>query len=94
MKNCKRLIDSFQWVILGGESGDESGPYQYRPCRIEWIHRAIHDLQTHTQAKVFVKQLGSHLSKEMGLKDKMGGNIEEFPQELQVRDFPIFNLAE
>jgi hypothetical protein len=30
----------------------------------------------------------------MGLKDKMGGNIEEIPHELQVRDFPIFNLAE
>jgi hypothetical protein len=40
------------------------------------------------------KVIGSHLSKEMGLKDKMGGNIEEFPQELQMRDFPIFNLAE
>jgi protein gp37 len=79
---------------FGGESGDESGPYQYRPCKIEWIQRAIHVLQTQTQTKVFVKQLGSYFSKEMGLKDKMGGNIEEFPLELQVRDFPIFNLAE
>ena len=90
----KRLIDSFQWVILGGESGDEFGPYQYRPCKIEWLQRAIHDLQTQTQAKVFVKQLGSHLSKEMGLKEKMGGNIHEFPEELQIRDFPAFSLTE
>lgn len=87
----KRLIDSFQWVILGGESGDDFGPYQYRPCKIEWLQRAIHDLQTHTEVKVFVKQLGSHLSRVMGMKDKMGGNIDEFPTELQIRDFPAFS---
>jgi protein gp37 len=35
-KNGKRIIDNIQWVILGGESGNEYGEYLYRPSEIAW----------------------------------------------------------
>src|SRR5205085_1825578 len=29
------------WVIIGGESGNENGKYKYRPCSVEWIEDVI-----------------------------------------------------
>lgn len=77
------LID---WAIIGGESGNETGKYRYRPCRIEWIEELISDL-TPTTA-IFVKQLGTHLAKEMKLNDRHGGDINEWPDQLKIREFP------
>lgn len=77
----------FDWVIVGGESGNENGQYKYRPCKLEWIEKIVNQcVQTNTP--VFVKQLGTHLSKELKLSDRHGGNIEEFPSHLQIRQFP------
>lgn len=38
---------------------------------------------------VFVKQMGTWLSKELKMSDRHGSNIDEFPASLQVREFPI-----
>lgn len=88
------LLEGIDWVIVGGESGNETGKYKYRPCNLDWI-RTIVDQCTQNNVPVFVKQLGTYLSKEMGLKDRHGGNIDEFPTNLQVRQFPhfIINVA-
>jgi protein gp37 len=59
------------WVIVGGESGNENGKYRYRECKIEWIESIVDQCQK-TGVPVFVKQLGTHLSKKMGLKDRHG----------------------
>lgn len=86
-KNKLRLQNYFDWVIVGGESGNENGQYKYRPCKLEWIEKIVNQcVQTNTP--VFVKQLGTHLSKELKLSDRHGGNIEEFPSHLQIRQFP------
>jgi protein gp37 len=74
------------WAIIGGESGNENGKYLYRPCKVEWIEELINDL-TPTTA-IFVKQLGTHLAKEMKMSDRHGANIEEFPHKLRIREFP------
>jgi protein gp37 len=74
------------WAIIGGESGNENGKYRYRPCKIEWIEELIKDL-TPTTA-IFIKQLGTHLAKELKLSDRHGGIIEEWPTHLQIRQFP------
>jgi protein gp37 len=83
------------WIIIGGESGNENGKYRYRPCEIEWIEKIIEDYKStfecgllHREAKVFVKQLGTHLAKKMGLKDRHGGDISEWPEHLRIRQFP------
>lgn len=75
------------WVILGGESGNDTGKWRYRPCHIEWIESVMN--QCHKAGiPVFVKQLGTHLAKEMGLKDRHGGNIDEWPEWMRVRQMP------
>jgi len=75
------------WAIIGGESGNDTGMYRYRPCKIEWIESIIHQMQM-VGCAVFVKQLGTHLAKEMGLKDRNGGDIDEWPEHLKIRNFP------
>jgi len=75
------------WVIVGGESGNENGKYRYRPCELHWIEKIVSDCKK-ANVPVFVKQLGTYLSKQMGLKDRHGGNIDEFPEHLKVREFP------
>ena len=86
--NGERIIDSFKWMILGGESGNEFGAYRYRPCEISWMERVIKDLKENTSVAVFNKQLGSHLRKTMGLKHPHGGNMSEWPTNLRIREFP------
>jgi protein gp37 len=75
------------WVIVGGESGNENGQYKYRPCKLEWIESIVAQCQA-AGVPVFVKQLGTHLAKVMGLKDRHGGFIDEWPSHLQIREFP------
>ena len=87
-ENGVRIIDSFNWMILGGESGNEFGAYRYRPCEIAWLERIIKDLKENTYVAVFNKQLGSHLRKTMGLKHPHGGNMSEWPINLRIREFP------
>lgn len=75
------------WVIVGGESGNENGKYKYRECKIEWIESIVEFCRI-SMVPVFVKQLGTHLSKQLKLKDRHGGNIEEWPSHLKIREFP------
>lgn len=80
-------IIAFDWIIIGGESGNENGKYKYRPCELEWIYELAESFRSSGVA-VFIKQLGTHLSKQLKLSDRHGGNISEFPEQLQVREFP------
>jgi protein gp37 len=82
------LLDllKINWAIIGGESGNENGKYRYRPCKIEWIEELIQDL-TPTTA-IFVKQMGTHLAKELKMTDRHGSNFNEFPESLRIREFP------
>jgi len=33
--------------------------------------------------------MGTHLAKQLKMSDRHGGNIQEFPEQLQIRQFPI-----
>lgn len=85
------------WVIVGGESGPGA-----RPCEVQWIRNIVH--QCAAEGTVcFVKQLGLHaatsevptggLYSKLRLRDRKGGDMAEFPIDLQVREFPEVNLA-
>ena len=88
-KGSERVIDSFHWVILGGESGNNNGKHRFRPSEIKWYAKAIADLKTKTNVAVFMKQLGTHLSMELKFKkERHGGEIENLPEHLQIREFP------
>lgn len=85
----KKLINLLDWVIVGGESGNENGKYQYRPCRLTWIMDIVKQCKA-AKKPVFVKQVGTYLAKQMEFKDRHGGNIAEFPGNIQVREFAQF----
>ncbi|MBD3627620.1 DUF5131 family protein [Cyclobacterium sp.] len=86
----RSVFKFFDWVIIGGESGNETGKYRYRPCKVEWIRVIIKECQE-ADIPVFVKQLGTHLAKELSLKDRHGGDISEWPEDLRVREFPVIH---
>ena len=81
------FLENFHWCIIGGESGDEKGPHIYRECKPEWIEKIIDDLKG-TQVKVFVKQMGTYLAKQMQMKDMHGGEFGKFPEHLKIREYP------
>lgn len=82
-----RYADFIDWAIIGGESGNETGKYKYRRCYMDWIEFLVSDL-AFSGVPVFVKQLGTYLSKEMSLKDRHGGDWSEWPEWLKIREFP------
>lgn len=84
-----KLEMDVDWVIIGGESGNDFGKYTYRPCQLDWIESIIEECRENGETAVFVKQLGTHLAKELKLSDRHGGLIEEFPEHLRIREFPM-----
>lgn len=90
---CETLADHITLFIVGGESGSGA-----RPCNIEWIRSIVRQCKT-ADVKVFVKQLGTkpvdgsrmsfdHDKLPLKLENKKGGDIEEFPEDLQIREMP------
>jgi protein gp37 len=75
------------WIICGGESGSGA-----RPAETEWASAVIEKCREVGSA-VFVKQLGRNAraaSRPLSLRDRAkGGDPEEWPPELRVREFPL-----
>lgn len=82
-----RDLLKIDWAIIGGESGHDTGSYRYRPCQVEWMQE-ICDAVRGVGNYVFVKQMGTYLSKQRGMRTRHGDRIAEFPKSLQVREFP------
>ena len=87
------FVESVSWVIVGGESGNESGKWGYRPSELHW-YRSIVEECRETGIPIFVKQLGTHLANELNLSDRHGRDIEEFPEYLQIRENPTMKKRE
>ena len=62
------------WVIVGGESGPNA-----RPMNPQWV-RYVRDQCVAAGVPVFVKQ--------MQIENKVVHEIEKFPKDLQIREFP------
>lgn len=87
-------LPGLDWAIVGGESGPKA-----RACDVAWI-RSIVEQCREAGVPCFVKQLGAapyeddhDLGRftpnvEERLLDPKGGNIEEWPEDLRVREFP------
>ena len=37
IQDGKNLLDDIDWIIVGGESGYDTGKYKYRECRVDWM---------------------------------------------------------
>lgn len=75
------------WLILGGESGNDTGKVLYRPCEQRWFENIAGQCQI-ADIPLFVKQMGTSLSKQLGMKDRHGSKFDEFPEALKIREFP------
>lgn len=82
--NCMIGID---WIIVGGESGNDHGKYKYRPCKLEWIEEIV-NMAIENCIAVFVKQVGTYMAKELNMSERHGGNFDEFPESIKYRQFP------
>jgi protein gp37 len=78
------------WIIVGGESGPG-----VRPFDLEWARETIRQCKAAGVA-VFVKQLGARpvqtaagcLQTSWPITDPKGGNWDEWPMDLRIREFP------
>lgn len=83
-------LKRIDWLILGGESGNDA-----RPCYLTDIKRCFVDCEEWGTAG-FVKQLGakpvggSSMDVSLKLKDGHGGDWNEWPDFLRVRELPTF----
>lgn len=82
--HCTEGID---WVIVGGESGKDA-----RPCNVQWIRDIVQQCKA-AAVPVFVKQMGSNPMAgdgafRRGINDPKGGNPDEWPADLRVREMP------
>lgn len=77
-----RAFQGIDWIIIGGESGPGA-----RPLELSWIDFLM-DAACNAGCAVFVKQLGSVWARENGAKHPKGGDPEEWPEHLRVREFP------
>lgn len=80
-------LKQLSWVKIGGESGQNA-----TPCDLDWIQRAADDCGN-AGMSVFVKQLGTKAIQNgvpFKLQDYHGGNWDEWPANLRVREMPTF----
>lgn len=79
------------WVIVGGESGSKA-----RECHTHWIQSLVRQCND-AHIPCFVKQMGSNCLTSQEHSQGIawpppgkGGDITQFPKDLQVRQFPQF----
>lgn len=80
-------LAGIHWVIVGGESGPGC-----RPMEEEWVHQ-IREACRRQNVAMFFKQTGEKLARRLKLKSKKGGDADELPAELRVREFPLPMLS-
>jgi protein gp37 len=81
--------EKLDWIIVGGESGTGA-----RPFNIGWARNTISQCRESSIA-CFIKQLGKHPEEEtelgtvrLGLRDRKGADMAEWPEDLRVQEFP------
>ena len=89
---CGNEMTRLDWIVVGGESGPGA-----RPFDLAWARSTIMQCRA-AGVPVFVKQLGtqpmdSHHGHgepccSLSLRDRKGGNPDEWPADLRVREFP------
>ena len=75
-------LTGIDWLIIGGESGPGA-----RPFNPAWATSLIHASRT-AGAAPFVKQLGTVWARTNNATDTKGGNPEDWPAHLRVREYP------
>lgn len=82
------------WAVVGGESGTRE---KSRKFDLRWAYDIVAQCRS-ANVPVFIKQLGRNpffsggteqaARTNMKLRDSHGGNMEEWPEDLRIREFP------
>jgi protein gp37 len=84
--SCCPYRARIHWVVIGGESGPGA-----REFDIEWARDLIRQCKA-AEVPVFMKQVGSnaveYFNSEFTPKDRKGGLMSEWPEDLRVREYP------
>jgi protein gp37 len=72
------------WVIVGGESGPRS-----RRLELRWVDEILEACEQ-TGSAFFMKQLGTVLARDLGARDRKGGDLASLPEHLRRREMPVF----
>jgi protein gp37 len=89
-------LEGIGWVIVGGESGNDSGKYRARSCDLSWVRGVVEQCRA-AGVPVWVKQLGTRPfhhgtvdggAASLNLKDRHGEDWSEWPCDLRVRQIP------
>lgn len=83
---------AIHWIVIGGESGKGA-----RPFHIDWARSLVKQCRTAGVAP-FVKQLGADPrvgddAAPLNLRDSHGGDWEEWPDDLRIREFPTADVG-
>ncbi len=81
----EKWLPSINWVIQGGESGPTAHEFD-----VEWAESLISQCKAH-KVPYFLKQLGSKVCRKGDqtlYENSHGGNWDEWPKRLRVRQFP------
>lgn len=76
----EKLISNLHWAVIGCESG--SGR---RPCKLDWVRDLVEQLRR-ARVRIWVKQLD--------LGKRIAHRLEEFPEDLRIRERPPWAPAE
>lgn len=74
-------LSEIDWVIIGGEVGEKA-----RQMDLNWV-RNIRDWCAWAEVPLFVNRLGALWAWKNLAKDRTGGTMEEWPVDLQIRQF-------
>ncbi len=80
-------LPGISWVICGGESGATA---KVRPFDVNWARGVVRQCREF-DIPVFVKQMGTRPVQgrtELIMSDHKGGDFDEFPADLQIREVP------
>ena len=79
-------LAGLDWAIIGGESGNQA-----RIMEPEWAIDLLNQCKS-VNVPCFVKQMGTRWAKRRGSKSRKGDDFSEFPEALQVREYPRGNV--
>ena len=71
------------WAIIGGESGNQA-----RMMEPEWAVDLLNQCRN-SNVPCFIKQMGTQWAKRHGAKSWKGDDFSQFPDSLQVREYPL-----
>ena len=93
---CDQCAPRLHWVILGGESGTNARTTYLEHLLTACSSASLSLLNQCQKVNIapFIKQLGAKPilnNQPYKISDKKGGILSEFPEDLQIREFPLVN---